>query len=248
MKSLKHIFILPVLVLFLSACNPTNKSKIMEGDYHGAWYDTMYKFNFHKNGSFKFTSEGHFGYVDWDGTYTRRNDSLFLTLNDTSKNTWGVVNHLYLIDNDTCIIDYELRYDYCKNNKGWHGSEERAFKYPQIKTTDSLAISDVELLLKDALNSSEVSEFITDTLTNIILCRYHEIDEKYNHTLTQFGLPILIKSPKEINSTAIENYVIIDDINYNKNSSRVFLRIMPGFKTILAFYKKKNGEWVRDKF
>ncbi|MDA9773440.1 hypothetical protein N9B82_00670 [Saprospiraceae bacterium] len=109
---IRTLLILVILVLMRS-CKYDNT--VITGKYEGYWYETNWEYRFFRDHTFKFKCEGHYDYTKSMGTYERRGDSLFLTPNLKSLITHGVVNKLYLIDGDSCIIDYRLRYDYCNH-------------------------------------------------------------------------------------------------------------------------------------
>ncbi len=103
-----------IIILLLIGCKSEENSNKFSGKFNGYWAETNWQYKFYSNNEFEFKSEGHYGMVRSKGKYVRKQDSLFLTWIDTNLVRDGVVNSLYLIDGDSCIIDYELKYDYCK--------------------------------------------------------------------------------------------------------------------------------------
>jgi len=192
-----RINIFGILLLFLISCKSEENPNTFSGEFNGYWAETSWHFKFYSNYKFKFKSIGHYGKVESKGEYVRKQDSLFLISVDTNLIRDGVVNSLYLIDGDSCIIDYKLKYDYCKTRK-W--STERAIKYPQIKTSDSTVISEIEFMLKDALKSEQLNKQIKDTSKNLIIESYFELDSEYENKLKIFGRPVIFKSQEEIKS------------------------------------------------
>lgn len=106
------------LILILVSCKTKSKEEFFVGEYNGYWAMTKWNYKFYPNNEFNFMSEGHFGFTESNGKYIRKGDSLFLTPDSLKLVEYGVVNPLYLIDGDSCIIDVLLKYDYCKT-RSW---------------------------------------------------------------------------------------------------------------------------------
>jgi hypothetical protein len=103
-----------VICLIAIGCKPGIDENIIAGKtFYGDWGDTSWEYEFFKGDTFKFECRGHYSVKKAKGTYFVKEDSLFLMINDSTLKRDGVVNKEYLIDGDSCIIDCQLRYDYC---------------------------------------------------------------------------------------------------------------------------------------
>lgn len=231
-----------IFLLIILGCESEQKPNSLEGKFTGAWASTRWTYKFYSNHNFDFKSEGHFGFVEAQGKYRRVGDSLFLTINEKSLIQSGVVNPIFLIDGDSCIIDDYLRFDYCKT-RDW--SKKRSTKYPQIKAESSALISDFESILQQILASEEIKQHFIDTSKNLVLEEYFEININYHHQLECFGKPVIIKNSQEIESEKIRNYIRINDTNINSNTTVIYLNVnsVESKQLIIATFKKENGKW-----
>lgn len=235
-----------IIILFLIGCKSEEERGKFSGEFNGYWAETFWQYKFYSNNKFDFKSEGHYGFVESKGIYERRQDSLFLISIDSTLEKNRVVNSLYLIDGDSCIIDVDLKYDYCKT-RGW--SEQRLIKYPQINTSNTKLISEIESMLQEVLQSEQINEQITDTNTNLIIEDYYEFNSDYKNQLEIFGQPVIFKSKEEIESEGINNYVQIEDVNYNEDFTSFSIRIIPVIPgtRILAYFYMEGEKWKREK-
>ena len=117
MSKFKYLIFL-ILLSFLISCKTQSNKQIFIGEFNGYWAMTHWSYIFFPNNKFKFKSEGHFGHAESEGKYLRKGDSLLLTPDSLELVKYGVVNPLYLIDGDSCIIDALMKYDYCKT-RSW---------------------------------------------------------------------------------------------------------------------------------
>jgi hypothetical protein len=111
---MRNQLVLCCLILILISCNSEKKINSFKGTYKGYWAETFWKFTFYEDGDFVFKSEGYYGKIMTRGIYEKRGDSLFLYALDSLITKDGVINELYLVDGDSCIVDNKMRYDYCK--------------------------------------------------------------------------------------------------------------------------------------
>ena len=148
---MKNLLFYTILIFLLIGCKSENNTASFSGEFTGYWFDTWWKYTFYENNVFIFESGGHYGYIEGaQGTYERRQDSLFLEPKDSSLVIHGVVNKLCLIDGDSCIIDYELKYDYCKTRVG---SLTRSIKYPQIRASKIMFELEISIITVTKLDS-----------------------------------------------------------------------------------------------
>jgi len=219
----RSILIWGSLFFLLIGCQAEKGNDTFSGEFKGYWAETSWQYKFYNNNKFDFKSEGHYGFIESNGIYEKKEDSLFLTQIDSSLNKHGVVNSLYLIDGDSCIIDVKLKYDYCKTRE-W--SEMRLIKYPQIKTSDSKIVLDIEEMLQEALQSEQINEQITDKRSNLIIENYYLLNSDYKNQLEVFGKQVVFKSKEEIEKEGIKNYVHIKDINFNKDYTSFSINVI----------------------
>lgn len=106
MATVKNI-ILTSFILFLSL---KLKSQTIEKTFSGWWAATCWTFDFHKDGTYKRISSGHYGSTKAVGEYKINNDTIHLL--SSFKNTNGTVNEFYLLERDSFLIDLTLLYEY----------------------------------------------------------------------------------------------------------------------------------------
>ena len=105
---------LTVSLTFLSA----KSEKKITGYYAGYWAQTSWEYKFYDNNTFWFESSGHFGNTLSSGQYSINQDTLELNSipTDTIKKEifYNFKRDKYLIEGDSCIVDLQTGYDYCK--------------------------------------------------------------------------------------------------------------------------------------
>ncbi len=107
-----------IFILIIIGCKPEKESANFSGEFNGYWAETSWQYKFYSNNEFVFKCEGHYGFMESKGIYERRQDSLFLLPIDSHSKKHGVENSIYLIAGDSCIIDTELKHEYCKAKIG----------------------------------------------------------------------------------------------------------------------------------
>ncbi len=128
-----------MLFLTSSFSKGQKEQKKIEGIYQGYWADTYWEWSFWDNNKFHFSTRGHFGFTDTDGSYFIKNDTIYVTSYPKSKqytNESMPINETLLIDGDSCIIDPSVKYDYCKQKQGsqsFYMSRERKLNFPKGK-------------------------------------------------------------------------------------------------------------------
>lgn len=155
MKQL-YILILPVFFIASKANGQT-----FEKTFQGWWASTSWTYDFYKNGTYRRVSEGHYGYTTVSGKYIIERDTI--TLLTGYENTHGTVNEKYILDKDSFLIDFCLRYDYAPIEKQgeplYYNSKTRLVKYPQIATNNQKTISELESVLNLVFNSTIVKKY-----------------------------------------------------------------------------------------
>lgn len=105
---------LTVWLAFLSA----KADRKLTGYYAGYWARTSWEYKFYDNNTFWFKSSGHFGNTLSSGHYSINQDTLMLTsvLTDTIKKEvfYKFSEDKFLIEGDSCIVNLQTGYDYCK--------------------------------------------------------------------------------------------------------------------------------------
>lgn len=93
-----------ILLVILTSCS--NEPTI--GTYKAFWYETYHELKLKKS-HFNYIVEGHMGNFNIDGTYKTQEDTIFLA---TEK-----LPNKFLIYNNTCLIELESGYEFCKRNQ-----------------------------------------------------------------------------------------------------------------------------------
>ena len=230
------------LVFVLMVCFGCQKENSFSGTYFGSWYSTDWEFQFYRNQIFTFSGWGHFGDGTWEGTYRRNGDTLWLQSADSLIQNAGFFDTFYLIDGDSCIIDYSSTFDYCKTRK-W--SKRRAIRYPQLPTDDSTLIADLHWMLQTALNSTTIAEAYADAHDTLVLESYYTIDENYPFEITHLGRPISVVSYEQIKEQNLDEWIMIELINCNHDGGFMAFQIMPWKVSgdVIARFWKENSEW-----
>lgn len=213
-----------------------------EGEFSGIWANTKWTYKFYLNQNFEYKTEGHYGSVEAQGKYLRKEDSLFLIFDSKDTNEPSKLNLLFLIDGDSCIIDHYLRYDYCKTG---NSSKKRLIKYPQIKTNNLKLVSDLNRMLQQILDSKEILEQVSGGSKNFFMEEYFEINKNHTHQIKILGKPLIIKSKEELISEKIDNYIQINDVNMNYDTTKIELIIISKISKSKrsAKFVNKNGIW-----
>jgi len=101
------------ILIVTSGCVQRDSNPIT-GEYRASWGDTFWELTLTESDKFVFTTDGHFaGPLKTTGYFTRIGDTLYLNSQDTIK--WTIKNERYLLIGDTCLIELNTGYDYCKN-------------------------------------------------------------------------------------------------------------------------------------
>lgn len=117
-------------------------AQFFEKTYTGQWGMTIWNFEFHKDGTFKRTSSGHFGNPSFQGTYKIYNDTIELV--DGYGDSSGTLNKYYLMSKNKGdhateeqgrIIDLTNLYEYYNNDQNYISHENKIVK---VEITDSL--------------------------------------------------------------------------------------------------------------
>ena len=242
-----------ILILAYYAFAPSINAQTLERTYVGNWARTTWTYNLYSDSTFEFITFGHFGNTKSKGTYYILDDSLFL-LRD-SGNAMGI-KEKFIIEGDSVIVDYNLRYDYKSIDKapalhdskrlneylfmGSYNSQERHIKYPQVITTNNIIIRDVDTVLNMAFNSKEMRQFYHfDSLPQrrLLVTNYYEL----NTEIKVDSMTAIFQT--EVNMKGLF-YISIDDINVNETYIDINLSINKEGVSMWFRFEKENGQWV----
>jgi len=214
-----------------------------EKSFEGWWADTNWTFVFNKNGTFKRISNGHYGNTVVEGQYKINGDTI--TILSGFEKTDGTVNQTYLLDKYNMLIDADLRYDYkpiTRKQEYFYNSKIRNIKYPQTLSKDKNKIKELEKVLNLTLNNPTVKQYYHfDNLDRkLIIANYFNLSAniQVDNNIANF-LP-----QKDIKN---QFYLEFIDINQNKNSIVIEMKIHGEGVTIWFVYNKLNGEWIEEK-
>ncbi|MGB0868307.1 MAG: hypothetical protein ACPGSD_01805 [Flavobacteriales bacterium] len=251
-----------ILVLFLFISVIVKGQNTIKGNFKGWWASTSWEYEFKENNTFTFKSLGHFGNTFTSGKYKMIGDTIFLN----SKKTRNILNNSIelndkklLIDGDSCIIDFYLRFDYCNSNiqKRYyefepgvksemdHNSRIRNIKYPQVKAKTTQEIENLIQLLNIALNDSNLAQYYHFENTSLgrkpIIASYFEL--KQENELKIYIKNQLVEFIPE-SEICDKFYIKIEDINMNEQSISIELSIKEeSVDNHIFFEKDLNGLW-----
>ncbi len=216
-------------------------SQTIKKTFQGWWARTSWTFEFKADGSYKRISSGHYGNTTVNGTYRLNKDTVYLLTG--YKGTHGTVNEKYLLDGDSILIDFNLRYDYkllTKSKQNFYNSQIRQIKYPQTSTTEINKKKELEYVLNLAFNSADMKNYYHfDKLKNrkLIIENYHYLDA----TIKVDSLYSIYQSKDKI---AENFYIEFEDINQNDNSINLKVKLHDEGVSIWFDYYKVNGQWI----
>jgi hypothetical protein len=228
-------------------------AQTIEGAFEGSWAETVWSFEFSKDNTYKRTSDGHFGNTEVFGKYKINRDTILLT---SYENTDGTISEKYLIDGDSCIIDINLKFDYCKTKPGkienneiiyqpMRQSRKRNIIYPQLPTNNKEKISEVENILMQIINWTELDRYFhADAIPQrkpLIIQNYFEIKSKNGLELIKFGQPVIFKSKEDIKKEDIKEFLEIKEFNIMKDYISVSIEYrIEGVSARIMFDKNKD--------
>lgn len=225
-----------IIVFCVYSCSQFNSGKIF-GTYEAFYCDTKWTLTLNSDSSFNYGVDWEIDNIVKDGRYHISGDTLVLERVNMHSNK-------FLIDGDSCLIDIESRYDYCKQWPKVWGSRIRNINYPQLPTENEDLKKDLEWMLQIALDNKEISEYISDTAKTLVIQEYYEINKESNLNLNWNGKEIQFLSKSEIKEQNLKSYIIIDEIKIGLESSIIDFMIMPKhWQGTITLFKKKDGIW-----
>ena len=222
----------------------------IEKTFTNSWASTYWKFEFHKDGTFKRTSRGHYGNTVVEGTYKIYGDTLEVIRG--FENTSRTVNQYYLLDGENCIIDTYLRYDYKTVDTSQHyiiySDTYRCFKYPQVHYKDQTWKTNLDSVLNIAFNLPEVVKFLKfDILANRkpIFTNYYELN---NFSPPDFKINERIPIFLPLGAIKEKFFIEITDINQNPDQIDIDFKIRGESKKFSIVFAIKNSKWTLRSF
>jgi len=237
----------------------------IQGSFKGSWASTYWDYNFKKDGTFTFKSTGHFGYTITKGKYEIKGDTIVLNAKGERNKVppaLDIRNEKLIIDGDSCVIDYNLRYDYCNAKKSKrtyevekgkfveleYSSRKRNIKFPQTKARTKQEEESLVEILMEALNDSTLLthyQFENKELSRKpIITSYFEFDNKYDAKIQIQNHPVQIIPKAEITE---KFYIEIEDINITETNISIKLRIKEErIRSSLYLIKNDKGIWKVD--
>lgn len=212
-----------------------------EKSFQGWWASTSWTFDFKENGTYKRTSYGHYGNKVVKGKYKIIGDTIMLLTG--YKNTHGTINHTYILDKDSILIDLDLRFDYApisNEESNFYNSKIRKVKYPQTPARNKQEIEELEKVLNLAFNSKTAKQYFHfDKLPDRKLFVAHYFNLKADIQVDSTAAIFLPKN--EIES---KFYIEFTDINQNNDHIVVKIKIHGEGIAIWFYFDRINGEWI----
>jgi hypothetical protein len=230
-----------LIISLISAysCNKLEKGQIF-GTYKAFYYETQWILTLNSDSSFTFITEGHIGDFKENGKYLISGDTLVLEKADMEQMK-------LLIDGDSCLIEIETRFDYCKRCTDEYGSRKRSINYPQLSTENKTLKNNVEWMLQTALNNKKILNYLPDTIDTLFIQDYYEINEKSNMNLNWNGKKVKFLSEVKIKDQNIKSYIIIDEFDVGQKTAMINFNMMPEpWHGTLDFFKKEAGNWKHE--
>jgi|GEM_PF-2775531 len=107
-----------VFLPFLFGCDNTHPI----GEYEAFFYETYFKLTLSGNQHFELQIEGHFEDNTYEGKFKMDKDQLTLQNEELD---WDMKEFKFL--NDTCLINVDSGFDYCKYRSFPWGSKKHVF-------------------------------------------------------------------------------------------------------------------------
>ena len=249
---------LGLFLIVLFGCSQLPNPTSIEGTFVGGWAETIWMLEFYKDNTFKITSEGHFGNSTVQGKYRIHSDTIEIL--SGFEDSDGTVNRSYLIDGDSCIIDIDLRYDYCREDKIQkqftemngeklellHASRKRNIKYPQIPAIDVNQISQLENAINAVLNLDTLQAPLSCLGDTILMTRYFEVNGE-NMSIKIGDKLIIFNNLDKMNE---RKFVEIEDINLNQSHASFWMKIWcnGNWRSVMTDFSIENQKWEIEYF
>ena len=104
------------------------KDAYIDKEFEGFWAETGWYYDFNKDGTFTFKSEGHYGDVIQTGQYAILGDKILLSPNSDWEIIHGVLETRLKIVSEDCIRDYDNNY-YCQDLDKMYLIRDKEFSF-----------------------------------------------------------------------------------------------------------------------
>lgn len=255
---MKKLFYTLSLIFFLYSCFSSNNNDSFSGTYLGYWAETQWMFKFYNDNTFKRISEGHFGDTKVTGNYKINSDTIEIF--PRHEKSYGSINRFYIIDGDSCIIDIDLRYDYCKLEvlpkeiidfdgeklEVLGGSRTRNIKYPQTPVIDTNQVTQLENAMNTILHLDTLQNNLACLGDSLFIANYFEMTGEKTY-INWKGQPLRFKNKEELEN---KNFVEIEDINITDSYAHLSIKIRCNKKgkIVSVYFSIVNKKWEIDDF
>jgi hypothetical protein len=156
-------------MLLVSCKSENTNNKIVGKEFFGYWADNLWTYHFKKDGTFVFSSKGHYTNAVEYGIYTIVDDFILLVPNTDWKVLDGVLKTKLKITSDECIRDFNDHY-YCltQDSVNYHTDLVENFQEKTISILDSLP-SVRELKREIAINEAHENPVLMIAYTGILV-------------------------------------------------------------------------------
>lgn len=228
---MKKIFFL--LIIF--SLQFTNAQTI-EKKFVGCWAETLWTFEFFKNGEYKRTSTGHYGDTTVSGKYKMTNNTIQLISGFEESD--GTVNEYYFIDKNNVLIDTKLEYGYPIFDEELK-SLNCELKYPKISPINKEKVIQLEKALNEAFNSEKMKDYFhfdKFPKRKLLIAKYKELQAKIvvDNKVAEF---------KPIEEISEDFYLEIENISTYSNLNFTVKIHGENVKLDFTFFLT-NNEWV----
>ncbi len=219
-----------------------SKAQSLSGTYQGSWAMTWFYYDFMPDKTVVCTVTGHYKTGVDEGSYRVSGDTIYVHFVKSDGKPYNE-DKVFLIDGDSCVIDLQTRYDYCKTGPLF-SSRERLIKYPQVQgVNDSIKEYDLKCVMEILLKMEE-------------LTKYYHFDkvpdrqffvESYYAVNTSFPLDVEVqgKTARITNDTKGGFLIQFTDINQNPENIKIDFRLNEEGVYGWVIFKKIDGVWIK---
>lgn len=160
--------ILALLIILIISCNSHKESKwrlSFNKEYTGFWAETIWTYQFKRNGTFVFKSEGHYGTIEESGQYVIL-DSIILLNPKTDWQVYdGVLQTKFKITNNNCLRDYDNN-SYCMSLDSLNFQINKKYEWEE-KTEEIINNLPITIKVKGAVSDSSTFDLQFNRIANI---------------------------------------------------------------------------------
>jgi hypothetical protein len=182
--------------------------------FSGQWAMTSWTYVFHKDGTYKRTSSGHFGSPVYTGTYKIKSDTIHIITG--FENTSWTLNEYYLLDKDSMLIDLDNFYDYSPNHKDWQYLSKKRYDFLKKPNMDS----------KNVLTKKQFELKVNESTTNLNKKRLAEISDEANIQIIRLINTIRMSQDSLHNTGIYSDFITaVEKTGYEKEIASFYDRI-----------------------